>query len=87
MSLIKKSRNTFRVRTNHIGKNIKMARTEADLSQTKLAHQIGIKQKSISRYETGASMPTIKTLLKISKILSKKTGYFLDGSFMEARGK
>jgi len=35
--------------------------------------------QSISRYETGASVPSIKTLVKIAKILKKATGYFLDG--------
>jgi len=34
--------------------------------------------KSISRYETGASVPSIKTLLKIAKVLKRPAGYFLD---------
>jgi len=33
---------------------------------------------SISRYETGASLPSIKTLVKIAKVLKKQAGYFLD---------
>jgi len=33
---------------------------------------------TISRYETGASLPSIKTLVKIAKVLKKPTGYFLD---------
>lgn len=86
MSVTTKKKKVHRVRTNHIGKNIKMARVEADLNQTELAHRIGVKQKSISRYETGASLPTIKTLMKISKVLAKKSGFFLDGSLMEAKG-
>ena len=61
-----------------LGKRIKLARVEADLNQTQLAHKIGAKQKSISRYETGASLPSIATLLKIAKVLKKSTGYFLD---------
>jgi len=32
----------------------------------------------ISRYETGASLPSIKTLVKITKILKKGAGYFLE---------
>lgn len=31
-----------------------------------------------SRYETGASLPSIKTLVKIAKILKKPAGYFLE---------
>jgi len=33
---------------------------------------------SISRYETGASLPSIRTLVKIAKVLKKPAGYFLD---------
>jgi len=58
------------------GKKIKMARVELDLTQAKLAEKINTKQKNISRYETGASLPSIETLVKIAKILKKKVGYF-----------
>lgn len=61
-----------------LGKKIKLARIELDLTQTELAEKIKTKQKSISRYETGASLPSIKTLVKIAKILKKPAGYFLD---------
>ena len=60
------------------GKNIKLARVELDLTQTQLAQKINAKQKSISRYEIGASLPSIKTLVKIAKVLKKTPGYFLD---------
>jgi len=53
-------------------------RIELDLTQTQLAQRINAKQKSISRYETGASLPSIKTLVKIAKVLKKLAGYFLD---------
>lgn len=61
-----------------LGKKIKMARIELDLNQSELAEKIGAKQKSISRYENGLSMPSIETLVKISKVLKKSTGYFLE---------
>jgi len=61
-----------------LGKKIKVARVEADLNQTELAHKISAKQKSISRYETGVSLPSISTLVKIAKVLKKPAGYFLD---------
>ncbi|TET29158.1 XRE family transcriptional regulator [Candidatus Aerophobetes bacterium] len=32
-----------------------------------------IQQKNISRYETGASLPSIRTLIKIAKALKKPT--------------
>jgi len=61
-----------------LGKKIKMARIELDMNQTEFAEKIGAKQKSISRYETGLSVPSIVTLMKISKILKKPASYFLD---------
>ena len=37
-----------------LGKKIKLARVELDLTQTDLAQKIGALQKSISRYENGS---------------------------------
>jgi len=61
-----------------LGKKIKIARVELDLTQTDLAEKIGAKQKSISRYENGISMPSIDTLVKIAKVLKKSSAHFLD---------
>ena len=61
-----------------LGKKIKVARVELDLNQSQLAEKIGAKQKSISRYENGLSVPTIETLIKIAKVLKKPAGYFID---------
>jgi len=67
-----------RIEVRKSGKNIKLARVELDFTQTQLAQRITTQQKSISRYETGASLPSIKTLVKIAKVLKKPAGYFLD---------
>jgi transcriptional regulator with XRE-family HTH domain len=64
--------------TKKLGKKIKISRIELDLTQTQLAQKINAKQKSISRYETGVSVPSIQTLVKIAKVLKKPAGYFLD---------
>jgi len=61
-----------------LGKKIKLARIELDLTQSDLANKIDARQKSISRYETGLSMPSIETLLKITKALKKEVAYFLE---------
>jgi len=63
---------------NKLGKKVKLPRTELDLTQTQLTPEINPKRKSISCYETGASLPSIKTLVKIAKVLKKPAGYFLD---------
>jgi len=61
-----------------LGKKIKIARIELDMNQTQLAAKIKAKQKSISRYENGLSIPSIETLMKISKVFKKPAGYFLE---------
>ena len=52
-----------------LGKKIRLGRVELDLTQTQLAEKIKTKQKSISRYETGASLSSMRTLVKTAKIL------------------
>ena len=61
-----------------LGRKIKVARVELDLTQTDLAQKIKAKQKSISRYENGISLPSLETLVKIAKVLKQPTGHFLD---------
>lgn len=61
-----------------LGKKIKLARVEADMTQADLAEATGILQKSISRYETGQALPTLETLERIVQVLKKPFGYFLD---------
>lgn len=61
-----------------LGKKIKLARVELEMNQTEFADKIGAKQKSISRYETGLSMPSIATLVKVAKVLKRPASYFLD---------
>jgi len=51
-------------------------RIELDLTQTQLAQRINAKQKSISCYETNASLSSIRILVKIAKVLKKRAGYF-----------
>ena len=64
--------------TKKLGKKIKLARIELDLTQAQLAKKIHAKQKSISHYETGTSLPSLETLVKIARALKKPSGYFLD---------
>ena len=57
-----------------LGKKVKLTRVELDLTQTQLTEKINAKEKSISRYETGVSLPSIKTLVKIAGV----AGHFLN---------
>jgi len=47
--------------------------------------KISGKQKSISGYETGATLPSIRILVKIAKVLKKPASYFLDEQGEEAK--
>lgn len=62
-----------------LGKKIKIARVELDLTQTDLAKKTGSLQKSISRYENGEAVPSLSTLEKLAKALKKPMSYFMEG--------
>ena len=50
-----------------IGKQIELARSLRNFTQIELAEKIGTRQSSISRIESGSSLPTISFLLKIAE--------------------
>ena len=60
-----------------LGKKIRLGRVELDLTQTQLAEKINAKQKSISRYETGAWLPFMKILVKNRQDSQKTSWLFL----------
>ena len=43
-------------------------RKESNLSQEELARLLGISNKAVSKWETGASKPTTDKIIKLSKI-------------------
>ena len=48
-------------------RNIKAARIRAGLSQSQLAHKLGVSDKTISAYETGRAIPPTVTLFSIAR--------------------
>ena len=48
------------------------ARMEQGITQKELAERSGIRQSNISRIESGASSPTISTLLSLAEGMGKK---------------
>ncbi len=68
---------------NPIGDRIKVARERGGLSQSELAHKVGVSQKSLSQIETGKTQPRRLTLLAIEKALSLDPGslYATDTNF------
>lgn len=49
-----------------VGKKIRLIRKTAKLSQERFGNKIGISGKTISAYETGAIIPSLKILENIS---------------------
>ena len=63
-----------------IGKRIAMARKSANLTQEKLANNVGIVTKHLSEIERGISGVAIGTLIEIAKCLNVSTDYILLGN-------
>lgn len=53
----------------HIGEQIAKIRKEREITQSRLAELIDVSTETISRLERGVSIPSLKTLEKISKAL------------------
>ena len=51
-------------------RRIKDLREDLDLSRPELASKLNVSERTLSRYETGESEPTISILIKLSMILS-----------------
>ena len=60
-----------------LGKKIKLARIEADMTQIDFAKKIGSLQKNVSWYENGAVVPSLETMEKIANVLNKTVDHFL----------
>ncbi len=54
-----------------IARKIIEARRAAGLSQEELARRAGVRQETISRIESGKHSPTIRTVEKIDRVLSR----------------
>lgn len=52
-----------------VGKNIETAMTAKGLTKHGLAVAVGISQNSITHFVTGKGLPSVTTLLRISKVL------------------
>ena len=52
-----------------LGSQIAIARKRRNLKQTQLAESINVAPETVSRFERGTSIPSVRTLEKISKAL------------------
>lgn len=59
----------YELRMEILGRMIKSARKERNLTQEQLGELVGVKKAQISKLEKGANSATIDTLLKVFKAL------------------
>ncbi len=65
------------------GQKLKKAREERKVSQRNLGMLLGLSDKAISSYESGRTLPTLETLIRLSEELNKPMVYFLDDNFVQ----
>ena len=53
---------------NIIGKRLKQARINSGLTQEKLAEQLNVSGRTVSRWETGNNMPDISILIELAEL-------------------
>ncbi len=59
------------------GKRIRQLRLEKGWSQAKLGKEVGLNGRSVRDWELGASLPSSKTLKKLSVLLNTSANYIL----------
>ena len=57
---------------------LKQLREERNISQSKIANLLNIKQNTYSQYETGKRQIPIDILIKLAKYYNVSTDYILD---------
>ena len=68
--------------TDKISNFISMARTKAGLTQKELADKIGVSDKTISKWETGKSLPDISYYETLCDALNIKVNELLSGEYL-----
>lgn len=59
----------YELRMDVLGRMIKTARQERNLTQEQLGHLVGVQKAQISKLESSANSATIDTILKVFKAL------------------
>ena len=72
--------------TESLGRLIREARIEANISQEEVAKRAYLKQSSISKIEAGLRSVSTEDLLYLSFALDKPISYFFDKKFTEELG-
>ena len=59
-------------------KNMKFIRVSRDITQLKVQMDTGISQSTISKYETGESIPTVENLMLLADYYKVSLDYLMD---------
>lgn len=62
-----------------LAENIRKFRTDADLTQAKLADLVGVTRATVTQWETGWSQPRMGAVEKLSKVLGVSMSELVDG--------
>ena len=65
----------YELRMDIIGKMIKQARQDRNLTQEQLGELIGVQKSQISKLESGANSATIDTIIKVFKALKAEINF------------
>ena len=65
----------YELRMDFIGKMIKQARQERNLTQEQLGELIGVQKSQISKLESSANSATIDTIIKVFKALKAEINF------------
>ena len=71
----KRDKYEYELRLDLLGKMIKQARKERNLTQSQLGELIGVQKSQISRIENNAKNVTIETILRVFKALKAKVNF------------
>lgn len=71
--------------TYNIGNRIYEKRKEKGLSQKELGALLGVSNKAVSKWETGASLPKTETLVRLSEVLDTSVQELLSGKTEDAQ--
>jgi transcriptional regulator with XRE-family HTH domain len=67
----------------HVGSRVRMRRLMLDMSQTDLAHGLGLSFQQVQKYEKGANRIGAGRLQHISQILQVPVPFFFEGAPVE----
>ena len=75
----------YELRMDVLGKMIKAARQERNLTQEELGRIVGVQKAQISKIESSANSATIDTILKVFKALKAEINFNvkLEGNFVK----